>query len=127
MQQRSFILFDSAIKSPQTRQSYLRYLAEFRDFFILKSYDSILEIKPEKLQVMIENFILHQKKSGLSLSYINGKLSALKLFFAMNDVVSINWIKLSKMKPEKRKLTGDKPYTTKDIKKIEFLNISYQI
>ena len=118
MQQRSFILFDSAIKSPQTRQSYLRYLAEFRDFFILKSYDSILEIKPEKLQVMIENFILHQKKSGLSLSYINGKLSALKLFFAMNDVVSINWIKLSKMKPEKRKLTGDKPYTTKDIKKI---------
>ena len=118
MQQRSLILFDSAIKSPQTRLYYIRYLAEFRDFFILKSYDSILEIKPKKLQEMLENFMIYQKNAGLSLSYINGKLSALKLFFAMNDVVSLNWIKLGKMKPEKKKLTGDMPYKTEDIQKM---------
>jgi len=118
MQQRSFILFDSAIKSPQTRYYYTRYLAEFRDFFILKSYDSLLEIETKKLQEMLENFMMYQKNSGLSLSYINGKLSALKLFFAMNDVVSLNWIKLGKMKPEKKKLTGDKPYKTEDIQKM---------
>jgi len=52
------------------------------------------------------------------LSYINGKLSALKLFFGMNDVVALNWLKLRKMLPEKKKLTGDKPYTTKDIQLI---------
>ena len=118
MQQRSLILFDSAIKSPQTRLYYIRYLAEFRDFFILKSYDSILEIKPKKLQEMLENFMIYQKNAGLSLSYINGKLSALKLFFAMNDVVALNWIKLGKMKPEKKKLTGDMPYKTEDIQKM---------
>ncbi|KAF6248628.1 MAG: hypothetical protein DSN69_07285, partial [Nitrosopumilus sp. YT1] len=64
MQQRSLILFDSAIKSPQTRLYYIRYLAEFRDFFILKSYDSILEIKPKKLQEMLENFMIYQKNAG---------------------------------------------------------------
>ena len=115
MQQRSLVLFDSGIKSPKTRDSYIGYLNEFRDFFIIKSYDSLIEIEPKKLQEMLENFMMYQKNRGLSLSYINSKVAALKLFFAMNDVVALNWIKLSKMKPEKKKLTGDKPYTTKDI------------
>ncbi len=115
MQQRSLILFHSAIKSEKTRESYMRYLNQFRDFFIIKSCDKLLEIEPKKLQEMLEDFILYQSNQGLSLSSVNSKLSALKLFFAMNDIVALNWIKLSKMKPEKKKLTGDKAYTTKDI------------
>ena len=115
MQQRSIVLFHSGIKSQQTRESYTRYLNEFRDFFIIKSYDKLIEIEPKKIQEMLENFLMYQSNQGLSLSSVNGKLSALKLFFAMNDIVALNWIKLSKMKPEKKKLTGDKPYTTKDI------------
>ena len=118
LNQRSFILFDSAIKSPQTRESYIGYLNEFRDFFIIKSYDKLIGIEPKKLQEMLENFVMYQTKHELSLSSINSKLSALKLFFAMNDVVALNWIKLSKMKPEKKKLTGDKPYQTKDIQEM---------
>lgn len=118
MQQRSLILFDSAIKSPITRQYYIRYLTEFRDFFIIKSYDDLIGIKPKKLQEMLENFVMYQRKRNLGLSCVNSKLSALKLFFAMNDIVALNWIKLSKMKPEKKKLTGDKPYTTEDIEEI---------
>ncbi len=115
MQQRSLILFNSAIKSENTRFTYLVHLDEFKDFFIIKSYDKLLEIEPKKLQEMLEDYVMYQNKQGLSLSYINGKLCALKLFFAMNDVVALNWIKLSKMKPEKKKLTGDKPYQTEDI------------
>ena len=115
MQQRSIILFHSAIKSQKTRQSYTGYLNEFLNFFIIKSFDKLLEIEPKKIQEMLENFIMYESNQCLSLSSVNGKLSALKLFFAMNDIVELNWIKLSKMKPEKKKLTGDKPYTTKDI------------
>ena len=115
MQQRSIILFHSAIKSQKTRQSYTGYLNEFLDFFMIKSHDKLIGIEPKKLQEMLEDFILYESNQGLSLSSVNGKLSALKLFFAMNDIVALNWIKLSKMKPEKKKLTGDKPYTTKDI------------
>ena len=118
MQQRSIILFHSAIKSQKTRQSYTGYLNEFLDFFMIKSHDKLIGIEPKKLQEMLEDFILYESNQGLSLSSVNGKLSALKLFFAMNDIVALNWIKLSKMKPEKKKLTGDKPYTTKDIQDI---------
>ena len=118
MQQRSLVLFRSGIKTQRTRESYIGYLNEFRDFFIIKSYDKLIEIEPKKLQEMLENFIISQTKQGLSLSYINGKISALKLFFAMNDIVALNWIKLSKMKPEKKKLTGDMPYKTEDIQQI---------
>jgi hypothetical protein len=48
MQQRSLVLFDSTIKSTKTRDSYIGYLNEFRDFFILKNYDSLIEIEPKK-------------------------------------------------------------------------------
>ena len=117
MQQRSLVLFDSAIESPKTRDSYIGYLDGFQDFFIIKSYYSLVEIEPKKLQEMLENFMMYQKNRCLSLSYINSKVAALKLFFAMNDVVALNWIKLSKMKPEKKKLTGDMPYKTEDVKR----------
>jgi len=54
VQQNSLILFDSVIMSQKTRESYIGYLNEFRDFFLLKSYDSLLEIEPKKLQEMLE-------------------------------------------------------------------------
>ena len=115
MQQRSIILFHSAIKSQKTRQSYTGYLNEFLNFFIIKSFDKLLEIEPKKIQEMLENFVMYESNQCLSLSSVNGKLSALKLFFAMNDVLGLNWIKLNKMKPDRKKPTGDRPYSTKDV------------
>ena len=44
-------------------------------------------------------------------------LSSLKLFFSMNDI-TLNWVKVSKMIPEKTKSINDKPYTTEQIKSI---------
>jgi len=54
MQQHSLILFDSAIMFPKTRDSYIGYLNKFQDFFLLKSYDSLFEIDPKKLQEILE-------------------------------------------------------------------------
>jgi site-specific recombinase XerD len=118
MQQRSVLLFNSAIKSEETMRHYTMFLDEFKDHFIIKSYDKLVTIEPKKIQEMLETFLMYQNQQGHSLSYINGKLSALKLFFGMNDVVALNWLKLRKMLPEKKKLTGDKPYKTKDIQLI---------
>ena len=118
MQQRSLLLFNSSIKSEKTRKHYIMFVDEFKDHFIIKSYDKLVAIEPKKLQEMLETFVMYQNVNQHSLSYINAKLSALKLFFGMNDVVSLNWIKLRKMLPEKMKLTGDKPYKTKDIQLI---------
>jgi integrase/recombinase XerD len=118
MQQHSALLFNSAIKSKKTRKLYILFVNDFKDHFIIKSFDDLIIIEPKKIQEMLESFVMYQNQQGHSFGYINGKLSALKLFFSMNDVVALNWLKLRKMLPEKLKLTGDKPYQTKHIQLI---------
>jgi len=54
------------------------------------------------------------KNQNKSASFIAGKISALKLFFSMNDVI-LNWDKLRKMLPEKTKLSGNQAYSTSQI------------
>ena len=113
-QQRSLILFYSGIKAKLTKMHYSNYLDEFREYFIIKDYDKLLEIEQKKLQEMVEDFVIYHKSRGISASFIAAKLCALKLFFSMNDVI-LNWNKLNKMLPERKKTTGDKAYTTKQI------------
>ena len=49
-----------------------------------------LRLNQKKIQEMLENFMMYQKNEGLLLSSVNDKLSALKLFFAMNNIAAIN-------------------------------------
>jgi len=63
---------------------------------------------------MIEDFVMYNKSRKKSASFIAGKISALKLFFSMNDVI-LNWDKIRKMLPEKTKSSGDKAYSTQQI------------
>ena len=112
--QRSVILFHSGIKSEMTKKHYSYFLNEFRDHYLIKNHDKLLEIEPKKLQEMVEDFVIYERNRKKSAQYIAGKISALKLFFSMNDVM-LNWIKLQKMIPEKKKSGGDKAYTTEQI------------
>jgi len=113
-QQRSLLLFYSAIKSEKTKKQYEIFLDKFRSYFIIKNYDKLVQIEPKKLQEMIEDFVMYDKSNNKSASYISGKVSALKLFFSMNDVI-LNWDKIRKMLPEKTKRTGDRAYSTEQI------------
>lgn len=113
--QRSVILFHSAIKSEKTRQNYDGHLRRFLEYFIIKDYDSLLTINDKKLQTMIEDYLIYLKNQNKSLGLCNGILSSLKLFFEMNDKL-LNWTKLKKMLPQKQKTTDDRPYTTEEIR-----------
>jgi len=113
-QQRSLLLFYSAIKSDKTKKQYDTFLDEFRKYFIIKNYDKLSQIDPKKLQEMIEDYVMYDKSRNKSASYISGKVSALKLFFSMNDVV-LNWVKIRKMLPEKTKPSGDTAYSTEQV------------
>ena len=114
MQQRSLILFHSAIKSDRTKHQYDYHLKQFKEYFMIKSYDDLAQMPDKKIQIMIEDFMLHTKDSGYGYDTMNGILCSLKLFLSMNDVL-VNWVKLKKMLPEKRKATGQVPYTTKQV------------
>jgi len=113
--QRSIILFQSAIKSEKTEKLYLRHLDKFREYFIIKNCDSLISIDSKKLQTMIEDFVLYQRKQNLAYGSINSQVCALELFFSMSDVI-LNWKKIKKMLPERKKALGDKPYTTEQIR-----------
>ena len=113
--QRSIILFQSAIKSEKTEKLYLRHLDKFREYFIIKNCDALISIDSKKLQTMIEDFVLYQRKQNLAYGSINSQVCALELFFSMSDVI-LNWKKIKKMLPERKKALGDKPYTTEQIR-----------
>jgi len=81
---------------------------------MIKNYDKLSQIEPKKLQEMVEDFVIYHKNQNKSASFIAGKISALKLFFSMNDVI-LNWDKLRKMLPEKTKLSGNQAYSTSQI------------
>ena len=115
--QRSLILFQSAIKSNSTLETYGLALNRFRNHFLIKNCDSLLKISPSKILEMIEDFIIYRKNEGCSRSTVRNNLNALQLFFSMNDVVC-NWTKLKKMLPEQKKIRGAIPYKTEQIRQM---------
>ena len=108
MNQRSVILFHSAIKSEKTKECYDYYLEQFKKYFIIKDFDSLVSIDSKKLQEMIEDYVLYHRRENKSHSLIKTIVCSLELFFSMNDII-INWQKIKKMLPEKTKPTGEKP------------------
>jgi len=46
--QRSLLLFYSGIKTERTKLQYEKYLKEFLNYFIIKSYDKLAQIEPKK-------------------------------------------------------------------------------
>ena len=113
--QKSIIMFHSAIKSDKTKKLYMQTLVKFREYFIIKDYDSLVSIGSKKLQEMVEDYVLYLRSEDLGYGSIHNAICSLKLFCSMNDIVC-NWTKINKMKPEKKKLRGDKPYTTEDLR-----------
>jgi len=117
MSQRSLIIFHSAIKSEQTKKNYDKLLRYFRRYYIIKDYDSLLSIDSKKLQIMVEDYVMYLRSEDKSYSMINGTICSLDLFFSMNDI-TLNWKKLKKLLPERKKVVGDMPYTTEQVNEI---------
>jgi integrase len=115
--QRSIIIFNHAISSQATKKSYFYQLKRFKEFYKIRDYDSLTTIEPKKLQVMIEDFVMN-RSSKLESGSLRHSLSALELFFSMNDVV-LNWKKSKKLIPkQERKKSGMKAYSIDDIREL---------
>ena len=115
--QRSLTMLSSACKSPKTYENYLHHINKFREYFIIKNFDALISIGTKKLQTMIEDYTLYCRNQDYSASSMSSKISALDLFFSMSDI-TLNWKKIKKMLPERKKTLGEKPYTTEQINQI---------
>lgn len=114
---RSLTRFFAGIRTETTREIYDRYLRYFLNFVKIKEANGLLQLKDSYLQTMVEDYIIQLKGRGLRKSSIDGQISALELFFAMNDKI-LNFKKIRKMSPTQLKRQGNDSYTTKDIQTI---------
>ena len=105
--QRSILLFESGIKTDATLKGYTYSLDLFLKFCKVTDYDSLVKIDPEKIQIMIEDYLMICKKK-YSYGTIDNFFSSTQLFFTMNDV-RLNFKKIRKMFPEREKPLGEPP------------------
>ncbi len=114
--QRSLRLFEQILKSDLTKKVYLQSLNYFREYCKVKDFDSLLDIPPKKLQMLIEDYVIYLK-GKISPNSIPTRYWPIQAFFEINDIV-INWKKIRRFFPAKVKKSGHEPWTTKDIQKM---------
>jgi len=81
MYERSLVLYYSAIRSEKTKENYSMHLDKFKEHFIIKDFDSLTKIKPQKIQEMIEDYVLYLRNQGKSRSTIKNMISSLRVSF----------------------------------------------
>ena len=115
--QRPLIIFNHAISSEATKKNYLHNLKRFKEFYKIRDYDSLTTIEPKKLNIMIEDYVM-DRSSKVEPSTISNSVSALELFFSMNDI-TLNFKKIRKLVPKQEiKQAGMKAYTIDDVREL---------
>ena len=118
MKSRALELFESAIKSTEARKIYMYSLKEFMKFAKIQDYDEITKLDTEKIQKILEDWVLHHVNRKIKAKSINGKLGAIIHFLEMNRVVFHKKI-LHKLIPSDDYVPGgDVPFTTEEIQKM---------
>jgi len=111
--QRSLLIFQNGIKSEETLKNYTYYLDRFISFYKIRDYDALVVIPQEKIQIMVEDYVMDLKKR-VNPNSVPIFLYAVQAFFDSNDI-DLRWKKIRRLYPAKIKISGEKPYTTKQI------------
>ena len=106
------------MKSEQTRKIYTYSLNEFLRFSKIKNYDDLKNLKTDRIQKLLENWILHLSEKGLKAMTIRTKLSAVELFLEMNKKIFHKKILHKLIPSDDYVIGGDIPYTTEEIQKM---------
>jgi len=122
MKQRSLLIFEESIKSKITRKNYTDHLNRFLEFTRLKDYDSLLKLDSEQIQTILEDYVMHLKKT-VSPNSVPVYMTGVKHFCIMNRV-KVFWEIIQKMYPERVKQSGQKAWTNEHIQKMLEFNTS---
>ena len=114
--QRSLLIFENSIKSPETLKRYRYYVDIFVKFFHLKDYDSLASMDSKQLQVMVEDYVMDLKKR-VNPNSVPTYINPLQTFLDVNDN-EIKWKKIKRLFPAKIKSTGRTAYSREDISKM---------
>jgi len=111
-------IFESAIKSPITKQEYLRSLKRYFEFYNISDADMYVKQDPDSIHEHLASYINQEKSKGIKNHSIKGKINAIFLFLEMNRVILHKKI-LKKMLPaDDEVLGGGIPFTNDDISRM---------
>ena len=118
MKGRSFSLFQASINSEHTRKVYTYSLNEFMKFSKINQCDDIPKLHTDKIQSLLENWVMHLKKKGLRATTIKAKLCGVELFLDMNRVIFHKKILHKLVPPDDDLGGGEVPFTTEEIQRM---------
>ncbi len=113
---RCITLFDESIKSKYTKKNYTIHLNQFKKFARVNSANELLHIPQERLQIMLEDYLMELKRVT-SPNSIPSKFQGIKHFCVMNRI-NINWDIIYKMYPQRQKTQSLRSYTSVEILQI---------
>ncbi len=93
-------LFLDSLKSPETKTQYQFHLNRYLKYCNETEFDFKNNKDREKLSTHIIQYLEGMKRAGLSYSFRNIALSALKHYLTMHDIL-LNWEKIQKLLGEK--------------------------
>jgi len=114
--QRSFLLFTNGLKSEETVRQYTFYVNKFLEFFKIKDYDTLYRIPPEKLQIIVEDYVMDLKKR-VSPNTVPTPMYAIQAFLESNGI-ELKWKKIKRLYPAKVKPSGERGWKTEEIQKM---------
>ncbi len=111
--------FIEAVTSEETRYKYGYSFMTYLEFLKIRKDDLhiLLKQNPKVIEANIISYIRKMRDERLAYSTMNVKLSAIVLFFTMNDII-VNRKKIGKFLGEHTKKVKDRAYTREEIKKI---------
>jgi len=117
---KALVNFEESIRSPETRVTYRKYLKHFLDFAKIDA-DSFVKLGNSEIEEKVMAYVVKLKRrieaGDLSPNSINVIISPIQLFLVQNDVI-LNWKKIKRMFPRRKKPQNELPYTTEDIQKM---------
>ena len=115
---RTLALFESAIKSPESKRNYTYSLNEFMKFIKIIDHDDIPKLGSEKILNFLKDWIIHLRNKQLKANTIRAKLCGIELLLEMNDIL-INKKILHKLLPSSDYVQGGgTPFTTEEIQRM---------
>lgn len=111
---RSLVIFEESLKSEETRKIYTYYCQKFANYYKLRDIASIITIPPEKLQTMLEDYVIHLKKT-LSPNSIPMRINGIKALLEANDI-DLKWKKVKRLYPEKTKKRNERAWKKEQIR-----------
>jgi hypothetical protein len=111
-------LFRAAIKSPETRSKYERWLERFLEAQDIKAGEFARKAResPKWAEGKVLSYVLALRENGLKSQSVASYLAPIKLFCDMNDATGINWRKITRVLPPRRTAPEDRAPTLEEIR-----------